>query len=185
MNVPRLETERLILREWREETDFETYAAMMADPDVMRYLSGEPVSRSEAWRSMAFMVGHWTLRGYGHWAVEERATGRFVGRIGFLNPEGWPGFEVGWTLAREHWGRGFATEGGRCALSYAFGEMGRDHVISLIHPDNRGSIAVATRLGESLEGEAEVRGIPVLVYGVSRERFADRGDLPATGASPQ
>lgn len=171
MNVPRLETERLILREWREETDFETYAEMMADPDVMRYLSGNPGPRTEAWRSMAFMVGHWALRGYGHWAVEEKSSGRFVGRIGFLNPEGWPGFEVGWTLAREHWGKGFASEGGRRALTYAFDEMGRDHVISLIHPENSASIAVATRMGESLEGDAEIFGIPVLVYGVTRERF--------------
>lgn len=173
MNIPRLETERLILREWREETDFDTYAAMMADPDVMRYLIGKPAPRFEAWRSMAVMVGHWSLRGYGHWAVEERATGRFVGRIGFLYPDGWPGFEIGWTLAREHWGKGFATEGGRRALSFAFDELARDHVISLIHPDNAASIAVATRLGETLEGETDLMGLPVQVYGVSRERFAE------------
>jgi RimJ/RimL family protein N-acetyltransferase len=173
MEIPRLETERLILREWREETDFDTYAAMMADPDVMRYLIGQPAPRFEAWRSMAVMVGHWTLRGYGHWAVEERATGRFVGRIGFLYPDGWPAFEIGWTLAREHWGKGFATEGGRRALSFAFDELGRDHVISLIHPDNAASIAVATRLGETLEGETDLMGLPVQVYGVSRERFAE------------
>lgn len=166
-----LETERLILRAWREESDFEEYARMCADPEIMRYLGGKAFSRLEAWRHMAFMIGHWDLRGYGHWAVEEKATGRFIGRLGFLNPAGWPGFEIGWTLARECWGKGYATEGARRALSYAFDEMGRPHVISLIHPENRNSIRVAERLGEKVEGQTEVLGIPVLIYGISKETW--------------
>ena len=164
----RLETERLILRMFRED-DFETYAKICADPEVMRYLGeGKPYTRLEAWRHMAFLVGHWHLRGYGHWAVEEKASGQLVGRIGFLNPEGWPGFEIGWTLARECWGKGYATEGARRALEYAFTDMNRDHVISLIHPENRASNRVAERLGEKLEGEAEVFGKQVSVYGIDR-----------------
>ena len=164
----RLETERLILRMFRED-DFETYAKICADPEVMRYLGeGKPYPRLEAWRHMAFLVGHWHLRGYGHWAVEEKASGQLVGRIGFLNPEGWPGFEIGWTLARECWGKGYATEGARRALEYAFTDMNRDHVISLIHPENQASIRVAERLGEKLEGEAEVFGKQVSVYGIDR-----------------
>ena len=163
-----LETERLILRMFRED-DFADYAKICDDPEVMRYLGeGKPYTRLEAWRHMAFLVGHWHLRGYGHWAVEEKASGRLVGRIGFLNPEGWPGFEVGWTLARECWGRGYATEGARRALDYAFTELDRDHVISLIHPDNQASIRVAERLGEKLEGKAEVFGKEVSVYGIDR-----------------
>ncbi|HYP52908.1 MAG TPA: GNAT family N-acetyltransferase [Pyrinomonadaceae bacterium] len=168
-----LETERLILRAWRED-DFDTYERMCADPDVMRYIGGKPLSRLEAWRSMAYMVGHWHLRGYGHWAVEEKASGRFAGRMGFLNPEGWPGFEAGWSLAREFWGRGYATEGARRMLDYAFDEMNREHVISLIHPDNRASINVAEKMGERVEGRAEVLGVPVLVYGVSRDDWRAR-----------
>ncbi len=164
-----LKTERLVLRMLREE-DFEQYAAMMADPEVTRYLSdGRPLPRADAWRQMAFIVGHWQLAGYGHWAVEEAATGRLAGRIGFLNPEGWPGFELGWTLAREFWGRGYATEGARRALRYAFTEMGREHVISLIRPANLPSIKVAERLGERLEGSVELFGGEALVYGVTRE----------------
>ena len=118
---------------------------------------------------MAFLVGHWHLRGYGHWAVEEKATGRLVGRIGFLNPEGWPAFEIGWTLARESWGRGYATEGARRALEYAFTELERDHVISLIAPENQASIKVAERLGERLESETELLGKHVLIYGIDRD----------------
>jgi RimJ/RimL family protein N-acetyltransferase len=171
-----LETERLILRQWRTE-DFEPFARICADPEVMRFLNqeGKPLTRHEAWRNMAFHVGHWHLLGYGHWAVEERASGRFIGRIGFLNPEGWPGFEIGWTLGREYWGKGYASEGARRALRYAFTELGRDHVISLIHPENRASMKVAERLGEKPEGETEVNGIPVLIYGISRETWAALG----------
>lgn len=165
-----LETERLILRMWRAE-DFDTYAAICADAEVMRYLGGKTLTRHEVWRSMAFHVGHWHLLGYGHWAVEEKSSGRFVGRIGFLNPEGWPGFEVGWTLARECWGKGYATEGARAALDYAFKEMGREHVISLIHPDNAASIRVAERLGERREGETDLFGTYVHIYGISRDEW--------------
>src|SRR5688500_6966706 len=145
-----LETDRLTLRMFREE-DLDAYAAICADPEVMRYLGeGKTLSRAEAWRQMALIIGHWQLRGYGFWAVEERATGALLGRIGFFNPEGWPGFELGWMLRRASWGKGYATEGARRALAHAFTEMGREHVISLIFPANTASIRVAERLGEAL-----------------------------------
>ena len=163
-----LETERIRLRRYRE-SDFENHYRLCADPNLMRYLiGGKPMSRLEAWRHMAFLVGHWELRGYGYFAAEEKASGQFIGRLGFTNPEGWPGFEVGWTLLPEFQGKGFATEGGRFLLNYAFTELGKDHVISVIHPDNRPSIRVAERLGEKLEGRTEVLGMPALIYGIDR-----------------
>ena len=175
MYEARLQTDRLLLRMWREE-DFEPYARICADSDVMRYLvGGKTLSRLEAWRHMAFLIGHWHLRGYGHWAVEEKATGNFVGRIGFLNPDGWPGFEIGWTLSREYWGKGYATEGARRALQYAFTELDKDHVISLIHPENQASIRVAERLGEKPEGTSEILGMPVVIYGVDRTNNVPAG----------
>jgi RimJ/RimL family protein N-acetyltransferase len=152
---------------WRND-DFATYEKMCADPEIMKYLGGRVFDRLEAWRHMAFLVGHWELRGYGHWAVEEKESGKFVGRLGFLNPEGWPGFELGWTLAREAWGKGYATEGARRALDYAFNDLDKDHVISLIHPENKNSIRVAERLGEKLEGQTELLGHDVLIYGIDR-----------------
>jgi RimJ/RimL family protein N-acetyltransferase len=168
----RVETERLIMRMWRED-DFEPYARICADPEVMRYLNkeGKPLTRLESWRHLAFLIGHWHLRGYGHWAVEEKASGNLVGRIGFLYPEGWPDFEIGWTLGREYWGKGYALEGARSALEYAFKELDREHVVSLIRPGNQGSIKVAERLGEKLEGQIEVAGLDVLVYGIYRNAW--------------
>ena len=164
----RLESDRLILRMFCED-DFEQYASICADPEVMRYLGeGKTLNRGEAWRQMAMLIGHWHLRGYGLWAIEERESGKLLGRIGLFNPEGWPGFELGWVLGREWWGKGYATEGARRALEYAFTEMGREHVISLIHPENRASIKVAERLGEKLEGETELFGHEVLIYGIDR-----------------
>ena len=148
--------------------DAEVYAQICADAEVMRFLGGSPFSTLEAWRHLAFIVGHWQLLGYGHFAVEEKSSGKLAGRIGFLNPAGWPGFELGWTLGREFWGKGYATEGARRALRYAFEEMDRDHVISLIHPDNKSSIKVAERLGEKVEGETQLLGYDLLIYGIDR-----------------
>lgn len=170
MGKTELETDRLFLRQWRE-SDFEPYAEICADPEVMRYVGGKALSRLEAWRHMAFIIGHWQLLGYGHFAVEEKATGKFIGRLGFLNPAGWPAFEIGWTLGRDSWGKGFATEGARRALEYAFDELDKEHVISLIHPENEASKRVARRLGEKEEGETEVMGIPVIIFGIDRDAY--------------
>ena len=165
-----LETERLRLR-WFRETDYEQFALMCADPEVMRFLGGQPLTPMEAWRQMAAIMGHWYFRGYGIWAVEEKNSGKLLGRIGCMNPAGWPGFELGWTLGRDSWGKGYATEGARRALAYAFTEMDRDHVISCIAPDNVNSIKVAQRLGETVEGETELLGKTVYLYGISRDRW--------------
>jgi len=167
-----LETERLIMRPFAE-TDLDTYAEMCADPEVMRFLGGKTWTRMETWRHIATTLGHWQLRGYGPWAVVRRDTDELVGRVGFLNPEGWPGFELGWTLARPAWGNGFATEAARRALDYAFTELDRDHVISLIHPENKASLAVAHRLGEKYERDTEVMDQQVGVFGIDRKDWRD------------
>jgi RimJ/RimL family protein N-acetyltransferase len=163
-----LETPRLRLRAFRG-ADLEPYAAMSADPDVMRYLgTGATLSRMDAWRSMAGILGHWRLLGYGMWALEIKSSGEFIGRAGFLDPPGWPGFELGWVLARAHWGHGYASEAALRARDYAFAEMGRDKFISLIRPGNDRSIRVAQRLGARLAGEVELLGSTALVYETQR-----------------
>lgn len=173
--APELETERLRLRQFRED-DFATYEAWSANMDVMRFLGGKTFSRTEAWRHMAYILGHWALRGCGYYALEEKESGRLVGRSGFTDSTGWPGFELGWTLAPEARGAGYATEAARFLLDYAFQQLDRPRVISLIHPDNAPSRRVADRLGQRVEGETEVLGMPVLIYGIDRERWrAERG----------
>jgi RimJ/RimL family protein N-acetyltransferase len=164
MDVPRIVTDRLILRGF-DASDIEAYAALMADPAVTRYLGdGRPLGRPEAWRQLALIIGHWTLRGFGLWAVEERATGALVGRVGCYEPEGWPACEVGYVLSREVWGRGYATEAARAALGYAYDVLARDRVVSLIHAENAASIRVAKRLGGVRESPVELAGRLVDVY---------------------
>jgi RimJ/RimL family protein N-acetyltransferase len=138
---------------------------MMGDPDVTRYLGeGRPLSRVEAWRQMAMFIGHWVLRGYGLWAVEERATGRFIGRIGCLEPEGFPAFEIAYTLTRSAWGRGYAREGAAAALRHARETLGRRDITSIIRPANAASIRVARSLGGVQAETVEFYGAPSVLY---------------------
>jgi RimJ/RimL family protein N-acetyltransferase len=166
MTIPTLTSERLILRPFRER-DLDAFAAFCSDEETMRWLGG-PLSREDAWRQMAMMLGHWQLRGYGMWAVEEQATGAFLGRLGFHRPEGWPGVEIGWMLGRPHWGLGYAKEAARAALAYGFGTQAFEYVISLIHPENERSLKLAEALGERCSGRTQVRGYEVLIYRLER-----------------
>lgn len=168
-------TERLQLRPFRPD-DFEGHAEICADAEVMRFIRAGALSRSDSWWQLARYLGHWELRGFGLWAVVERSSGRLVGHLGFLEPEGGHGFEMGWALARAVWGRGYALEGTRAALSHAFTAMDRAHVACLIRPENARSIRLAERLGGTLEREIEEAGTRLLVYGIARP--AD----PVTGA---
>lgn len=171
--IPTLTTERLRLRALRE-TDLDDYAALKADPEVLRYLAGagsEPWDRGRSWRHLAFLVGHWQLAGAGMWAVEAKESGTFLGVVGFSEPAGWPACELGWTLVRRFWGHGYATEGARAALAQAFTGWKKDRVISLIHPENRASLRVARRLGERLQGRTDHCGQEMLCFGIDRQSW--------------
>jgi RimJ/RimL family protein N-acetyltransferase len=154
--VPELRTERLTMRGFREE-DLDAWAAICADREVTRWVGdGEGLSRQGAWRQMAYLLGHWELRGFGQWALVEAATGELVGRTGLLQPEAWPGLEVGWLVARQHWGRGFAPEAGSASIEWARGELEADHVISMIEDANERSARVAEKLGMTVEGRTRI-----------------------------
>jgi RimJ/RimL family protein N-acetyltransferase len=176
--IPRLETDRLVLRAPGAQ-DFDAFAAMMADPDVARYIAPAPMTRPDAWRAFSSSIGHWYLRGYGTWTVERKTDGAFLGRVGMINPEGWNGLEVGWTLDKQHWGQGYATEAAAAAMRYAFLTQPLDRLISNIDPDNVASQSVARRLGET-KGERSFLTIsgkdyPVDVWFITRETWRARG----------
>ena len=165
--IPTLRSERLVLRAFRDD-DLDAYAAMSADPDVMRYIGdGKTLTRQESWRSLAFLMGHWELRGFGMWAIALPDDDRLIGRVGFLQPEGWPGFEIGWQFARSAWGKGYATEAAQRALQYCRENLAQREVISLIYPQNAPSIRVAERLGETFLRMHDMRGSEVCVYGMA------------------
>ena len=152
--IPELSSERLTLRSF-EDSDVGAFCAILSDPETTRFIGG-PKNRAATWLRIAGYQGHWVLRGYGQWAVVETASGRLVGRCGLWNPEGWPELEVGWTLGRDFWGRGYATEAGRAAVAWARTELGLSRIASCIHPDNARSIAVAERLGMSFDYAADL-----------------------------
>jgi RimJ/RimL family protein N-acetyltransferase len=172
--IPSIETERLTLRPFRED-DVSAFFELSQDPDVMRYVGDRRVpTLQESWRAIAGWLGHWALRGYGQWAIEERSSGRLIGRAGIINPVDWPGPEVGYLLGKAWWGHGYATEATQAAMDWGFEQIGFDDLLSLIDPANQASIAVATRLGESLRGEVDLWGNTVSIYGISRAEWEAR-----------
>jgi RimJ/RimL family protein N-acetyltransferase len=176
-----IETERLLLREWRP-ADAEPFAALNADPEVTRFLRG-PMTRAESDELLGRIRAHWDQHGFGLYAMELKQTGALAGFVGlaipsFL-PEVLPAVEVGWRLARQHWGSGYATEGARASMGHAFGELALRQVISIIDPGNAASIRVAERLGmqrgrDRIHPETRVR---LAIYAKNAE---DAGSLPDT-----
>lgn len=150
--APRLETKRLILRETRAD-DFDACAALWADARVVRHIGGTPSTPGESWNRMLRFPGLWTLLGYGYWTLEEAASGRFCGQVGFadfkrdlsLDIDGVP--EAGWVLSPDIHGKGYATEAMTAALAWLDAHVEAPASCCLIDPDNAASIRVAEKLG--------------------------------------
>ncbi len=170
-----IETERLLLRptEWQ---DFEPWAASMADPVVQLHLGGvqpKPV----AWRTICIMAGSWALMGFGMFSVIEKSSGKWIGRLGPWQPDGWPGTEIGWALTRDAWGKGYATEGATAATDWAFAHLGWTEVIHSIAPENAASQQVAKRLGSRILRQAKLPppvDREIDVWGQTREEWFAR-----------
>jgi len=151
----RIETDRLILRPM-EPRDVDAHIAMMTNPATAQYLApgGKPRARADEWRAAACYIGHWQIRGYGFFSVDEKETGEWIGRVGPWMPEGWPGIECGWSICAEHWGKGYAPEAAVAAIKWTFEKFpDLPRIISVIDPGNANSQAVAHKIGEEKSGE--------------------------------
>lgn len=177
LKVPEtLESDRLLLRQW-QETDFDPLYEMLSDVEVVKYLGGTPMDAPTAWRHMAMVIGHWQLRGFGLWAVEEKTTGHMIGRVGIWHPHSWPAIEVGYTLHPKSWGKGYATEAAQMSAKAAFDHLNLDEIISIIHQDNIASQKVAERLGETKKEARNFMGHPVFIYSMSPKEFSKTNDF--------
>lgn len=173
---PTLETERLLLRPPQAE-DLAPWTALAADEEATRYVGGVQ-SRHGAWRSMCAAAGAWSIRGFSLFSVIEKSTGRWIGRLGPWLPEDWPGTEIGWSIVRDAWRRGYAREGAIAAIDYAFDVLGWSAVIHCIDPRNTASVELARRLGATLWRAERLPSPfdkdPVDIWGQTREQWRMR-----------
>jgi RimJ/RimL family protein N-acetyltransferase len=198
MPAPLLESPRLLMRPFTA-ADARPYAAIITDPEVMSHMGAgrryrakralanalAKVSPAEARWDLRRIQRQWERLGWGEWAVEERETGALIGRVGFKHH---PDFsadaskvEIGWLLAREAWGRGYATEAATMALDEGMARLGLDRVISICIPSNRRSLSVMQKLGMSEAGRTRWKGLDVIWTVTDRSAWtAAAGDRTAS-----
>ena len=168
-----LETRRLILRPPRLE-DLDAWSEMMTDETAARFIGGT-APRSMCWRQLMTMIGAWHAHGFAMFSVIEKESGRWIGRLGPWQPEGWPGTEIGWAIVRDRWGRGYAGEGAVVATHWAFDRLGWSNVIHSIAPGNLASQRVAQKLGSRNLGPGKLpppfQNDPVDLWGQTREEW--------------
>ena len=158
-----VETPRLKLRQLKQD-DYGPFALYYSDEANARYVGGKK-DPEQAWRHLALYVGHWALKGFGYWAVEEKTTNQFVGCVGLWQSPGWPELELGYWLMKEHQGKGYAFEGCQRSIEFALQTLKAKSLVSYIHPENKPSIGLATRLGATYDGIIELASFgPHCVY---------------------
>ena len=162
----------MLLRQWREG-DWRGLHRTYGDPEVMDWIGSASLSVENTAFAVGRMSMQWRLLGYGMFALEERASGELVGRVGLMLHPDWPlagpKVEVGWTLQRSVWGRGYATEGARASLEFGFRELGLPEIFSMTRPDNARSRAVMERCGLTRRGELEFHGQLQVHYAIARD----------------
>ena len=172
----RLETPRLILRPPRVE-DLDAWTEMMLDEPTARFIGGV-MPRPLCWRQLMTMIGAWHALGFAMFSVIEKSSGRWLGRLGPWQPEGWPGTEIGWSIVRDCWGKGYAVEGAEAATTWAFDTLGWPNVIHSIAPANVASQRVALKLGSRLIGPGKLpvpfEDDPIELWGQTREEWRAR-----------
>jgi RimJ/RimL family protein N-acetyltransferase len=169
VEVPVIETKRLRLRGHRRE-DFRDCAAMWADPIVTRYIGAEPLSTEDAWTKFLRYVGHWSVMGFGFWAIEEKDSGRFIGELGLadfkrdITPSLSDAPELGWVLAVGAHGKGYATEALQAVIAWGEAHLGPARTVCLINPENLASIRVAKKCGFREFQRTAYKGGPVIIF---------------------
>lgn len=168
--IPEIETARLRLRGHRTN-DFDACYAMWIDPDVVRFIGGRAFSHEESWGRLLRYIGHWQALGYGYWVLEEKATGRFAGELGFadmkreIEPslDGMP--EIGWALATWAHGKGFASEAVAAAVAWGDRHFGAGvKTCCIISPENTPSIRVAEKCGYREFARTDYKGSPTIQF---------------------
>jgi len=165
----KIETRRLILRCFRED-DWLDLHRLYSDPECTRYTIQRTLTEGESWRTMATMIGHWQIRGYGPYAVEDKASGKVMGPVGLWYPNDWPEQEIKWALSSDYWGCGYASEAARAVKQVAAEYMPETSLISLIFSDNLPSIRLAEAIGATFERAFEFRGQTAHIFRHSKER---------------
>lgn len=167
--APPLETERLTLR-GHTPADFAESAAMWGDPQVARFIGGRPSTEEEVWSRLLRYVGHWAVKGYGYWVVRERASGRFVGEVGFadfhraIDPPLGEAPEAGWALASWAHGQGFGSEAVRALTAWGDQAFGGARTVCMISPENAPSIALASRVGFREYARSVYHDAPTILF---------------------
>jgi len=170
----KIETQRLILRTFRDQ-DWPDLHQLFSNPECTRYTIQRTLTEGESWRMMAAMIGHWQLRGYGPYAVEEKTTGRVLGPVGLWYPNDWPEAEIKWALSRPYWGKGLASEAARAVKKMADQHLPEISLISLILSANEPSKKLATAMGAVFEREMPFRGHTAHIF---RHCAAGSGNRP-------
>lgn len=152
MHIPTIETARLRLR-GHVPADLPAFLAMWQEPQFYQYLTGAPATQEEVWTKMLRHAGLWYLQGFGYWAVEEKASGEFIGAVGFgafqrdLTPSLQEYPEIGWVLAPHTHGQGYATEAAQAALAWGDAHFAQPRTVCIISPENQPSLALAAKCG--------------------------------------
>jgi RimJ/RimL family protein N-acetyltransferase len=165
--IPTLKTERLILRRFQRE-DFSAVYALWSDPRTGRLMGMQPMSEEDCWAKFLRSFGAWQVNGFGFWAVEEKASGSFVGELGFLNAKRQiepplPVPEMGWSFSPALHGRGYATEGVAAAIRWGEGHFGRVRFSAIIAPENEPSLKLAHKFGFAEVARTTYKDHPTIV----------------------
>ncbi len=182
--IPRIETERLVLRGTRL-SDFDGYRALLDDPRAKVLFPSVTDTRS-LWRMVCSLTGMWTLTGSGWWTIELRETGALAGMVGAffretlfpLTPESQ--LELGWTIVPAYWRRGLASEAAAAALASGFSRTTAPRAIAQMDPANTGSIGVAKAIGMTHVGETSYYGVPSVLYAMTREAYCATANKKST-----